>query len=135
MKRIEKYLPIAVDVIDDIILHQRTKVEPEWDNAICNFGAAIRTIGLYPAVYAFSNDSEKSKISRSLLMKCIIRIILLTERGVCENNQSLREYVKVSPYNLLVRRKVEDASIALKLALRLFIDNPKNEKEEEDEDN
>lgn len=134
MKRIERYMPIAIDVVEDIILRDYNLIEPEWDNAISNFGAAVRQMGMFTAVAAFSSDSEGSKVSKSLLMKCVLRIIVTGENDVCTKDDTLKKMVKDNPENMLLKKKIIDASVALKLALRLFIDNPKEEEENKDDE-
>lgn len=127
MKQIERYMPIAIDVVEDIILRNNNLIEPEWDNSITKFGAAIRQMGLFTAVAAFSSDSG----IKSLLMKCVLRIIVTGDKEVCSKDDTLRKLVVDKPENLLLKKKVIDASVALKIALRLFIDNPKEEEEED----
>jgi hypothetical protein len=124
MKRLEKYIPIAIDVVNELILHDCNEVKPEWDNCASNFGAAMRQMGMLAAVTAFSQDSDRTQVSRKKLMHFILRIILLAENEVCEKDQALLPLVKMQPSNKYLQRQVINATIAMKLALRLFIEKP-----------
>lgn len=124
MKRIEKYMPIAINVIEDLILRKYSKVIPEWDNCVCNFGAAMRQMGMLTAVTAFSQDSDRTKVSKKDLMHYLSRIILNDEGMVCPDDQQLLTMVLEDPANKMLQRQITDATIAMKLALRLFIVNP-----------
>lgn len=134
MRRVEQYIPLAVNVIEDCILREQTRVVPEWDNCVANFGAAIRQMGLLTAVTAFSPAKPgRSKISKNDLMHYLLRIILLADGKVCEDKQSLLDLVKQKPQDKLLHAQVTDAAIAMKLALRLFIDEAKEEEEASDD--
>ncbi len=131
MKRIEKYIPIAINVVDDLILQEQNVVAPEWDNCVSNFGAAMRQMGMLTAVTAFSHDSDRTKVSKKALMHYLLRIILTEKGKVCQTDQELLPIVLENSDNKLLQRQITDAAIALKIALRLFIDNPKEEEEED----
>jgi hypothetical protein len=135
MKRIEKYIPIAINVVEDLILHEQNTVAPEWDNCVCNFGAAMRQMGMITAVTAFSHDSDRSEVSKKALMHYLLRIILTAEGKVCQTNQELLPIVLNQPPNKMLQRQITDAAIAMKLALRLFIDNPKDKEEKDGSNN
>jgi len=132
MKRIEKYIPIAIDVVEDLILHPYTEVAPEWDNAVSNFGAALRQMGLLTAVTAFSQSSNRSKVDKPLLLRCLLRIIRTGEGKLTDAEMELLPIVQGNSSNKMLYRQVTDAAIALKLALRVFIIDPKEESEEND---
>lgn len=131
MKRIEKYIPIAIDVVEDLILHTHNEVAPEWDNAIANFGASLRQMGLRTAVTAFSQPSSRSKVDKVLLMRCLLRIIRTGEDKLTEAGMELLPLVQNDPSNKMLYRQITDAAISLKLALRLFIINPEEDRKEE----
>ena len=135
MKRIERYIPIAINVVEDLILHEYNIVAPEWDNCVSNFGAAIRQMGMLTAVTAFSQDSDRTKVSKKDMMHYLLRIILTADGKVCEVDQQLLPIVQEQPANKMLQRQIVDATIALKLALRLFIENLKNEEEDSDDHN
>lgn len=134
MKRIEKYIPIAIDVVEDLILHTYNEVTPEWDNAIANFGASLRQMGLLTAVTAFSQKSTGAKADKILLMCCLLRIIRSSEGKLTDSGMELLPIVQEDPSNKMLYRKITDAAIALKLALRLYIIKPDENGKEESTD-
>lgn len=117
MKRVEQYLPIAVDIIEDLFISKNPKIPDEYDNIVCQFGLAIRRLGVKTAVFAISQKGKKNK---EAVCKAIVRIIQLHEKGICRKNMTLIEYVNVNIKNPLLKSKLMDASVALKLALRVF---------------
>lgn len=121
MKRLEKYMPIAVDVVEDIILQKYKYIAPEWDNAVSRFGILVRQMGLPPAICAYSTDSGNSKVPKSVLTHCILRIILTSDGIPCERNKKLIDWFTANKNDSTIRDKVFDAIVALKLALRLLI--------------
>jgi hypothetical protein len=135
MKRIEKYIPIAINVVEDIILEKYHKVADEWDNCIANFGAAIRQMDLLTAVTAFTPASSNSVVPKDELMHCLARIILTSDNRVCPVDQTLLSMVLDRPTDKLLKREIIDAAIAFKLALRLFIVKTKDKEDSIDENN
>lgn len=131
MKPIEKYIPAAINVVEDLILTEYNQVAPEWDNCICNFGAALRQMGLLTAVTAFSISDDKGAVSKQKLMHYLVRTMFTANNQICSADQDLLSVVKSSTNLRLLKRQVENASVAFKLALRLFIINPKEEEEED----
>lgn len=129
MKRLEKYIPLAIDVVEDLILSKYKIVAPEWDNCVSNFGAAMRQLGMLTAVTAFSNDSERTKVSKKALMHYLLRIIMLEKGKVLPFDMDLLSIVMENPNDKMLQRQIIDATIAMKLALRLFIDNPDNDEQ------
>lgn len=122
MKRVEQYIPIAVDVIEDLFLSENPKIAGEYDNIVCQFGLSIRRLGVKTAVYALSQGGKKNK---SAICRALLRIIKLHETKICNPNETLKEYANSN--DVLLKSKLMDASVALKLALRVFIEeeNPK----------
>lgn len=119
MKRVEQYIPIAVDVIEDLFLSENSKIAGEYDNIVCQFGLSIRRLGVKTAVYALSQEGKKNK---SAICRAILRIIKLHETIICNPNETLKKYVDANSSDVLLKSKLMDASVALKLALRVFIE-------------
>lgn len=131
MKRVEKYIPIAIDVVEDLFLNKNNLVPPELDNITSKFGLLVRQLGVKTAVIAFSaKDTDENKL---IVTKAILRIIKLHETGICNKTETLKTYVSENDSDPLLKTKLLDASVALKLALRLFIDNESNLNEKEGE--
>lgn len=130
MKRVEQYLPIAVDVIEDLFINKNPKIPDEYDNIVCQFGLEIRKLGVKTAVIALSQKGKKNKEEVS---RAILRIIKIGENEICKQNESLIDYVQQNSDNPLLKPILMDASVALKLALRIFNDNVENSNFLEDE--
>lgn len=128
MKRLERYMPIAIDVVEDLILHKYDRVDAEWDNLVCKFGILVCQVGLLPAIAKYNKDSDISKVSKILLTHCLLRIILTDECTPCNTNDTLYDWYKANKSNPLIKSKTLDASIALKLAFRLFMINVNDDK-------
>jgi hypothetical protein len=140
MKRLEQYMPIAIDVMEDIFLQETGKVDDKLDNLVSRFGVAVRQMGMETAVVAFSekakgqpnNDNKKEGLKFSVT-KAVLRIIKLHEGKVCTENDTLLDCVKSNKSDKLLKSKIMDASVALKLASRLFIETGDERKEDENE--
>jgi len=117
MKRVEQYIPIAVDVIEDLFISKSPKIPDEYDNIVCQFGLSIRRLGVKTAVYALSQEDKKNK---EAVCKAIVRIIQIHDKGICSKDETLIKYVNTNISNPLLKSKLMDASVALKLALRVF---------------
>lgn len=118
MKQLEQYTLLALDVVEDLFISPNGEVNDEWDNAAVNFGAVLRQMGLLTAVTAFS---QKKSGERKPLMRAIVRIMDLAEGKVSPVDTDLLQRVKENPHNPALKMKVNDATIALKLALRVYI--------------
>jgi hypothetical protein len=125
MNRLEKYTPIAVDVVEDMFLNEHFRADKKYLTAVIDFGYSYRVSGLHPTILAFSDN----EIGKSIL-KGIYRIILISEE-ILAGDETLLQKVEEDPKNRLFNKKIVDAVIALKLALRIYVD--KIEKEDEDE--
>lgn len=124
MKRIEQYIPIAINVVEDLFLNKDNPVPQELDNIASKFGLAIRQLGVKSTVIAFSaKGADENKL---IVTKAILRIIKLDETGICSKNETLQTYVFENISNPLLKTKLMDASVSLKLAFRLFIENESN---------
>lgn len=149
MKRLEQYIPLAIDVVEDLFLKEYSTIDPEFNGLILKFGLAVRQLGLRTAVIAYSsskkdlNQKEKTNERLSaedrklLITKAILRILILHEVDRNLKDTTLKELVIRESDNLhLLTNKVMDASIALKLAFRIYTkseDLQNNIEEEKDE--
>ncbi|MGE5340832.1 MAG: type III-B CRISPR module-associated protein Cmr5 [Candidatus Omnitrophota bacterium] len=142
MKRIAELIPAAIDAIKrNGIPNENKKVPNEYKGYIDTFGASIVQNGLIPAIIFFetaggkegasiTDDKEKEGIykNRNKLMKAILDVILKKEEG---KFPTLFEYVKARQGEKVaekqIRQKVVDAAIAIKLALRTFAIEKKDE--------
>jgi CRISPR-associated protein Cmr5 len=117
-KRVEKYLPRAIELIDEIHIAQNGEVKNEFHGYFSSFGAAIIQSGLKPALAFFSNENSDVSKERAKLLKAIYKLVVtdgndkdataLLKHIITENNES-----KLKP-------EIIDASVALKLAVRTY---------------
>jgi len=132
MKRLELYIPLAINVVEDLFLQDDNKVASEYDNLASKFGVTIRQLGLKSAIVAFSGVSKGSDVQKELITKAVLRIIRLSENGICREEDTLMDLVWSNSTNSLLKPKIIEAAVALKLALRLF--TQKEDKTKEDEE-
>ena len=69
MKRLEQYIPTAIDVVEDLLLKDESKVDVEFDNLSSRFGIAVRQLGLKIAVIAFSPPEKSSPLPSPKLFR------------------------------------------------------------------
>ena len=138
MNRLDKYIPVAIDVIEDVILRDNSKIIPEWESYVTRFGIAMRQMGMIAAVTAFSSvEQVKTKKMKRDLMHCLLRIILVADNKACADGELLLPYVQRQSNQKFVQHQLTDAAIAFKLGIRLFIeknetDTPSVKKEGQD---
>ncbi len=126
-RRLNEYLAIAPDVVEDILLNDKGMVDREYDGAISKFGVAIRQMDLLAAVTAYKNQG-KSKSDKGKILDAIGRIINLHQHGIIsENYDLLKEVEKAGPNKNLLKKKIILSATALKMAARLYM--VKDEKE------
>lgn len=113
-KRVEEYIPIALEVLDKEF--SDGKVPKEYNGYISAFGAGIIQSGLKPTVAIYENEQASTKSEKYKLTRIILKII-------DKNSQetSLLRYIINSNQNeKLLKEKIKDAAIAVKLAIRTF---------------
>ena len=106
-KRIEAYIPQAIEAIEEIGISQNGTVPRQFNGYISSFGASIRMAGILPTVLFFQN-SENSEEARDKVVDAIEKII---GKKLLINNQKNPE---------IDRNMIEDAATALKLAVRTY---------------
>lgn len=116
-KRIEEYIPKALEVLEKE-KDFKDGIPKEYNGYISAFGAGIVQSGLKPtvAIYENKNNQDKTKSEKDRLTKIILKIIAPNS-----NEESLLRYIINSNENeQLLKEKIKDASIAIKLAIRTF---------------
>ena len=112
-KRIESYIPKAMEVLKDEF---RDGIIPSaYNGYISSFGASIIQSGLKPTLALFENTDAKTKESKEYLSYLIVRV--LTDK---KDDVSLLHHVLNSRNEELLKEKIIDISIALKLGIRTF---------------
>ncbi|MCX6578825.1 MAG: hypothetical protein NT166_01415 [Candidatus Aminicenantes bacterium] len=145
MKRIDKLIPTAINAITDNHIPVKNCVPNEYKGYIDTFGAGIVQNGLIPAIIFYetaegkpgeSNTADKEKKgiyeNRNKLMKAILQVIRENKKEVYPPAvDTLFEYVMAKKNAKMeekqIRQKVVDAAIAVKLALRTFAMQKKDE--------
>ncbi|MGB4013965.1 MAG: hypothetical protein WBK97_07365 [Bacteroidales bacterium] len=115
-------MAVAIDVVEDLILSQFHSVSPEWDNAVCKLGFLVRQMGVLPAITVYTQTSEASAVSKKVILHCIQRILLITESQPYEEILEYEAWRELFTSDPNLKKKLEKAIIALKLALRIFIE-------------
>ena len=107
-KQIESYIPRALEAIKRFeIATNNGEVPKQFNGYIASFGASVRQAGLL-ATTLFYQNTKNTEEDRSKVIDAIEFIIeqpIVTQENRVEKN---------------TREKVEDAAVALKLAVRTF---------------
>ena len=113
-KRIEKYIPKAIEVLDTEF--SDGVIASAYNGYISSFGASIIQSGLKPTLALFENKNANTKEDKEYLTKLILKII--TDDM---NDGSLLRYVLNSNEDeTYLKQKILDISIAIKLSIRTF---------------
>lgn len=132
MKNIEELLPSAIKAVKEHVLVDNL-VPKEFNGYISSFGASLIMSGLLPTIVFFSQEG-KSKGDRKSVIKAIEKIlnqknpdVLITDRNLLKTVETM---VKEEQEMQYLQDKIQEAGIALKLAIRIF---PKSKKESKNE--
>lgn len=104
-REIETYIPKAIEAIEDLKIAENGEVAKQFNGYIASFGASIRQAGLLATVLFYENgnaEKEREKVVQAIESIIGQRIVI--------NNRVDRA----------IRTKVENAAIALKLAIRTY---------------
>ena len=107
-KQIESYIPRALAAIESQQIAKNGEVPKQFNGYIASFGASVRQAGLLATVLFYANEQSASEEDRKKVVDAIEEII--QEPIVLQDNT-----VKKG-----TRQKVEDAAVALKLAVRTY---------------
>lgn len=128
MKNIEKILPAAIQAVKDKVI-TKNEVPKEFNGYISSFGASIIMSGLLPTLVFFSQEG-KSKGNRKSVIDAIEQILNAEYNGLLSADNNLLKTVEIMVNkNIDMQRlqdKIQEAGIALKLAIRIF---PKSKNE------
>ncbi|MCC8142634.1 MAG: hypothetical protein LUD02_02815 [Tannerellaceae bacterium] len=123
-------MKIRNELIKYAITELKKEIAPEdiykgvYKGYISSFGAAIIQSGLLPAVLTFEQKNENTQADRSAIIRAIINIIDANRRAhnktTLIGDQKLAEYILAHKDEYQLINEVEEAAIALKLALRMF---------------
>ena len=105
-KRIEAYIPKALEAIKELnIADASGEVPKQFNGYISSFGASIRQAGLLATVLFYGEKGGAEK-DRQNVVKAIEKIIA----------KDIQQNIK----DKKLKSEVEDAAVALKLAIRTF---------------
>ena len=111
-RSIENYIPKVLKVLDRSFTNG--DVPSSYNGYISSFGASIIQSGLLPTLALFENTNASSKENKEYLSYIIVQV--LTDR---DDDISLIRYV-LDKDEQLMKQKILDISIALKLSIRTF---------------
>ncbi len=104
--RIETYIPLALEAVRRVhIADSHGNVPSQFNGYIASFGASVRQAGLVATVLFYQNSSG-SEQDRSKVIRAIEHIL---GQEIIQNDIAV-----------VNRDEVDDAAVALKLAVRTF---------------
>jgi len=115
-KRVEQYIPTTVNILKEEF--SNGKIPSVYNGYISAFGASILQSGLKAtlALYENQNNRENTQADKSVVTKLILKALDSNANG-----NSLLQYVLNSNQNeTLLKEKIIDIAVALKLSLRTF---------------
>jgi len=127
MRTVEKLLPTAIDKVRDMVL-DKNMVPKEFNGYISSLGASIIMSGLLPTLVFYSQEG-KSKGNRRSVIDAIEAILNEEYPRLLSSNRNLLKTALVIKNETAqlenLQNKIQEAAIALKLAIRIF---PKSDK-------
>lgn len=118
-KQIEKYLPDAISIIREVkIANENGEVNSKFNGYFSSFGAAIVLSGMKPAL-AFYSNSTKAK-ERSKILSAVYKLVVNRSTGENIEPVKLLHYYLDHENDRLLKHKILDAAVALKLAVRTY---------------
>ncbi len=109
-------LPNAYAVLQNSKIVKNGKIDKAYRGQISSFGASVMS-GSVLAAIAFFGQKAGSDVHREYIIADIFS--LLKKEGVCKNERDLFDYATQNPKE--AKDKILAASVALKLAMNLFV--------------
>jgi len=107
-RAVEQYIPNAIRAIEELeIVNGNGEVAKQFNGYIASFGASVRQAGLLATVLFYGNANSSAEKEREKVVKAIE---LMIGHDIINNNSVEKS----------TRAKVENAAIALKLAIRTY---------------
>ncbi len=116
-KRIEKYIPKAMEVLDREFYDGI--IPSAYNGYISSFGASVMQSGLLPALALLENSDAKTKENKEKLSYIIIQILRENQDDMSLLREILRRIEQGESLNHL-KGQILDISIAIKLSIRTF---------------
>ena len=114
-RRIEEYIPKALEVLEkeeDF----KDGIPKEYNGYISAFGAGLIQSGLKPTVAIYENKNAQTKSEKDRLTKIILNIIAPNS----SEKSLLRYIINSNKAENILKEKIKDAAIAIKLSIRTF---------------
>jgi len=111
-KRIESYIPKAIEVLDREF--SDGKIPSAYNGYISSFGASVMQSGLLPTLALFEKKDAPTKEDKSKLTSLILKML-----DNKTQEETLLSYV-LHNNNEIIKSKILDISIAIKLSIRTF---------------
>ena len=119
---IEDMIPRAIEVLSEEFGYDG-KIESVYQGYISSFGVGVVQVGLLPTLAYFesekSNDTEDANTNGQKGDRKIISDLVRNTLGIKEDISLLKHAIDSSNKEEL-KEKIKDASVALKLSMRLF---------------
>jgi len=112
-KRVEEYIPKALNVLEQEF--KNGVIPKAYNGYISSFGASIIQSGLKPTLALFENQQANTEYNRGVLTELILKIL---DKNTQET--SLLKYVINNGNEDLLKEKIIDIAIAIKLSIRTF---------------
>ncbi len=112
-KRIEEYIPKALKVLEKEF--GSGVIPSAYNGYISQFGASIIQSGLLPTLALFENTNANTKENKEYLTNIILQV--LREK---DDDISLLKYVLDSREEDILKDKILDIAVAIKLSIRTF---------------
>ena len=123
--QVETYIPKALKACRELLIEENTKnVKKEYDGYAAALGMNIINAGLLTAISFYTDihrKAEEKAPKRFKILKAIVHILNDDGFNISNEDNGLLNYLIIENNNNPInKRKIIDASIALKLALRNF---------------
>jgi len=109
--RVEKYIPEAIKLLERDF---GSKIPSSYNGYISSFGASIMQSGLKITIAIFEDMNKNSKQDKSYLTKLIAEILTGEQKSL------LRYIINSNEDEEILKQKIIDIAIAIKLAIRTF---------------
>lgn len=111
-------IPKSIKALEVTGIVKNGKIESAFNGYISSFGASVIQTGLLASVAKFENHNSSTDADRPKLMKAIL--YLLTDENSIEKGALLKYVIENQKNNPRLKSEIEEAAIALKLTMRIF---------------
>lgn len=111
-------IPQAIEALKITGIIKNGKIESAFNGYISSFGASVIQTGLLASVAKFENHNSSTDADRPKLMKAIL--YLLSGENNNGEDSLLKYVIENQKNNPRLQSEIEEAAIALKLTMRIF---------------